>query len=68
MYFTFNEFVFIIMAVIVGMLIYKIGAAIIKKIAATIDKIKARRLRRMLKIIELEKASEKAEKKVDELM
>ena len=68
MYMNFDEFLFIMVAVIVGMLIYKIVAATINKVAELIDMIKAKRMIKVMKMVELLKASETAKKKIDEEM
>lgn len=68
MYFTFDEFMFIMAAVIAGILIYKISGSILKGIGRVFVKIGARVLRKELKIIEIEKAKEAAEKEANENM
>ena len=68
MYFTMDEFIFIMFAVVAGILTYKISGSILKGIGHLIIKIGARILRKELKIIEIEKAAEKTEKVIDEKM
>ena len=68
MYFTMDEFMFIMFAVFAGILIYKISGSILKGIGHLIVKIGARILRKELKVIEIEKAKEAAEKEANENM
>lgn len=64
MYFTFDEFVFIMAAVISGLLVYKFAATIINKVVELIDMAKAKRMLKLIKMVDILKATEEVEKKM----
>ena len=68
MYMNFDEFLFIMAAVITALVVYKLTGSIFKGIGRLFVKIGARVLRKELQVIELQKATEAAEKKIEEKM
>lgn len=68
MYMNADEFVFIVVAVLTALVVWKLTGSIFKGIGRLVVKIGAKVLRKELQVIELQKAAEAAERQVNEKM